>query len=268
MKKYILLFLAFTLLFTSCQKENEKYTELNDDITAVQNRLSDFELEIDKAISESTSPYDTLISLYIERADILIQAECANQTLESFKDEISEEEYTSASDIIFELKKNISQSIYPAEGFYTESVTREVALALSEYEMSGIYNVDKLLEIYKQADSLNLDSVLQIAALQGQKTMIGSFIACSQAYTEWTNYIKEFAEASLSSTDKQASKALVEEYLEQTNKYYGIHISALDSVSLLDTASNENADDFISIFSSYSSIYEDFISSLEEILEY
>ena len=59
----------------------------------------------------------------------------------------------------------------------------------------------------------------------------------------------------LASPDKQASKALVEEYLEQTNKYYGIHISALDSVSLLDTTSDENADKFIEVFDSYSASY-------------
>jgi len=268
MKKYILLLLASVLLFSSCQKESAEYTAIKEKIAEAELRLSEFTSEIDKSIADSSNAYDTLILLYMERADILIQAECINQTLNSDKDEITEEEYTSASDTIYELKKNISQSIYPAEEFYTKSVASEVAAALSEYEISGSYNLDKLIEIYNQADSLDFDSVPQVAALQSQKTMIGSFISCSQAYTEWADYIKEFAEAALASPDKQASKALVEEYLEQTNKYYGIHISALDSVSLLDTTSDENADKFIEVFDSYSAVYEDFISSLEEILAY
>jgi len=93
-------------------------------------------------------------------------------------------------------------------------------------------------------------------------------MSCSEAYTEWMNYIKEFAAAALSSSDKQTSMALVENYLAETNKYYAIHTSGVDSVSALDSASNQNTEEFAEIFSSYSAVYEDFISSLEEILAY
>ena len=269
MKKLILPILGLIVLLSSCQKENIEYNMLLDEMTGVQEHLTEFASDMDEDISKSPNPYDTLMLANQIKDEMLDDVEILKAKLIALEDIIKSDTYDSAQEKIIDLEANIKQSTAAANKYYVDNISDQISTILDEFALiqtKGEFDMQSSLELFDEIGSLKEYSVIEDTRLQGQNAILASFIACRNSYIEWIGKSQDFATTSTLSQNRQSSMELTNNYLQETTTYYDSYSQALLIVSSLDSSFHENVDKFLEILPPYTSVYESTIVNLEYVL--